>query len=161
MNRIEYNSCVDKYSDILYRFILKATNDIELSEDIVQDSFITLWERVDGVIFEKAKSYLFTTAYRKMVDQYRRNKRNLSLVDVGEVIDSNETTNFDLSEQLDRGLRRLSEIQRSIILLRDYEGYSYEEIGEITNLSDSQVKVYLFRARNKLRSFIMRKEVLL
>ena len=59
-----------------------------------------------------------------------------------------------LSEVLDKALLRLSEVQRSVILLRDYEGYAYNEIAEITNLSESQVKVYIYRGRLALKKYI-------
>ena len=49
----------------------------------------------------------------------------------------------------------LPEIQRSLILLRDYEGYSYEEIGNITGLNESQVKVYIFRGRLALKNYLV------
>jgi RNA polymerase sigma-70 factor (ECF subfamily) len=61
---------------------------------------------------------------------------------------------FDLHEILNRGLGELSEIQRNVVLLRDYEGYSYQEIGEMTDLSEQQVKVYIFRARKFLKEYI-------
>jgi RNA polymerase sigma-70 factor (ECF subfamily) len=48
----------------------------------------------------------------------------------------------------------LPEIQKSVILLRDYEGYSYEEIGNIAGLNESQVKVYIYRARLFLKEYI-------
>lgn len=158
MNRVEYNSCVDNYADLLYRFILKSSSNRELSEDVVQDSFITLWEHSEHLAPEKAKSYLFTTAYRKMIDVYRRNKKSVALDDVMVVTSTDDTFNFDLSAQLDRGLKLLPEIQRHVLLLRDYEGYSYVEIGTITSLTESQVKVYIFRARNTLRNFIKKEE---
>jgi len=60
----------------------------------------------------------------------------------------------DLKEVLDEALNRLPEVQRSVVLLRDYEGYSYEEIGEITGLNESQVKVYIYRARVFLKNYI-------
>jgi RNA polymerase sigma-70 factor (ECF subfamily) len=60
----------------------------------------------------------------------------------------------DLSEILNEALQKLNEVQRSVIMLRDYEGYSYDEIGEITGLSESQVKVYIFRARVLLKNYI-------
>lgn len=53
----------------------------------------------------------------------------------------------DLKEQLDKALDNLAQIQKTVIMLRDYEDYSYEEIGQITGLSESQVKVYIYRAR--------------
>jgi RNA polymerase sigma factor (sigma-70 family) len=55
-------------------------------------------------------------------------------------------------------LARLSETQRSLVLLKDYEGYSYEEIGKIMNLSESQVKVYLHRARLQLKEYLVKVE---
>ena len=67
----------------------------------------------------------------------------------------------DLKERLDWALQRIPEIQRSVILLRDYEGYNYEEIGEITGLNESQVKVYIYRARMALRKLIGSSEILI
>ena len=60
----------------------------------------------------------------------------------------------DLQEVLHEALNRLPEIQKSVILLRDYEGYNYEEIAEITGLNLSQVKVYIFRGRKQLKEYI-------
>jgi len=59
-----------------------------------------------------------------------------------------------LKEVLNEAVDRLPEIQRTVVLLRDYEGYSYEEIGEITGLNESQVKVYIYRARLFLKEYI-------
>jgi len=55
-------------------------------------------------------------------------------------------------------LQKLGETQRSLVLLKDYEGYSYQEIGAITGLSESQVKVYLHRARLQLKTYLVRRE---
>ena len=62
---------------------------------------------------------------------------------------------------LETALARLNETQRSLVLLKDYEGYSYEEIGEITNLNPSQVKVYLHRARMLLKNYLVSPENIL
>ena len=59
---------------------------------------------------------------------------------------------------LEEALGRLNETQRSLVLLKDYEGYSYEEIGQITGLNESQVKVYLHRARIQLKNFLVSPE---
>jgi RNA polymerase sigma factor (sigma-70 family) len=68
--------------------------------------------------------------------------------------------NKALQEQLHAALSQLNEVQRSLVLLKDYEGYSYEEIGQITGLQESQVKVYLHRARQKLRTILVSSEQL-
>ncbi|MCK4288370.1 MAG: RNA polymerase sigma factor, partial [Bacteroidales bacterium] len=62
--------------------------------------------------------------------------------------------NSDLNEILNNAVEKLPKIQKSVILLRDYEGYSYSEIGDITNLNESQVKVYIYRARLFLKNYI-------
>ena len=65
----------------------------------------------------------------------------------------------DLSEILNDAVKLLPEIQRTVVLLRDYEGYSYKEIGDITELSEAQVKVYIYRARIFLKNYIGKMEV--
>ena len=66
-----------------------------------------------------------------------------------------------MREILDEALGRLPEIQKSVVLLRDYEGYNYAEIAEITGLSESQVKVYIFRARKSLQSYLRRLDLVI
>ena len=150
----EYNSCVDHYADGMYRFILKNFRDEDKSKDIVQDSFVKLWEKVSEVSYEKAKSYLFTTAYHTMIDVIRKEKFQEETQPLFDYQPAMETGFSDVKEVLDQALRLLPEIQRSVILLRDYEGYSYQEIGEITQLNESQVKVYIYRARVFLKNYI-------
>jgi RNA polymerase sigma factor (sigma-70 family) len=154
----EYNNCVDEHSDGIYRFILKNIRDKETAMDIVQDTFEKMWRKFREVQYSKAKSYLFTTAYHTMIDVIRREKFQADWDDSMENSLSAGNHYTGLKEILDEGLKRLPEIQRSVILLRDYEGYSYQEIGEITGLNESQVKVYIFRARGYLKNFIGKPE---
>jgi RNA polymerase sigma factor, sigma-70 family len=154
MTANEYNKCVDLHSDSIYRFTVKMLKDADLCHDIVQDTFEKLWIRVEEISFEKAKSYLFTTAYHATIDHIRRNKRIGEAVDLERVSSSVSQVSPDLKEILNRGLSLLPEGQRSVVMLRDYEGYSYEEIGEITGLNESQVKVYIYRARLFLKNYL-------
>ncbi len=150
----EYNSCVDDHSDGVYRFILKNLKETEIAHDIVQESFMKLWIKRKGVTATKGKSYIFTTAYHTMIDHIRKNKRNVSIENAENIQDESHNGYNELKDILNAAVEKLPEIQRSVILLRDYEGYSYEEIGEITNLNESQVKVYIYRARLFLKKFI-------
>jgi RNA polymerase sigma-70 factor (ECF subfamily) len=154
MNIEEYNTTVDLYSDGVYRFILKNIKNEEKAKDIVQDTYEKLWINAGNVNFQKVKSYVFTTAYHTMIDLIRKEKRMTDFENVREERYSHNKQYSDLGELLNQGLNNLNEIQRSVILLRDYEGYSYKEIGEITGLSEPQVKVYIFRARVYLKEFI-------
>jgi RNA polymerase sigma factor (sigma-70 family) len=65
---------------------------------------------------------------------------------------------YNTRKILEEALSRLNETQRSLVLLKDYEGYSYEEIGQITGLNESQVKVYLHRARIQLKNYLVKPE---
>ncbi len=154
MTAEEYNLCVNKHADNVYRFILKSVRDNEKAKDIVQDSFEKLWLKIKEVSFDKSKSYLFSIAYHTMVDQIRRDKRVGTMDEVNPAAISHSDHYSDLNEHLHRAVEQLPEIQKNVILLRDYEGYSYEEIGEITGLNESQVKVYIYRARIFLKSYI-------
>ena len=150
----EFNRCVDLYSDSLYRFILKNVRDKDKAKDIVQDTYEKLWMKVSETEAKNAKSYMFTTAYRTMIDVLRKDQRQGSMDEVAMAAVSHNKQYSDLKEILQEAVGKLPEIQCSVIMLRDYEGYSYQEIGEITNLTESQVKVYIFRARTFLKNYI-------
>jgi len=154
----EYNECVTLYADNVYRFIVKNLRHEEDSRDVVQTAFEKLWRNRADVDGSKSKSYLFTVAYNSMIDHLRKIKR-IHLKD-----DFNENSKVSHKEfnntraVLEAAINKLSETQRSLVMLKDYEGYSYEEIGKIMNLSESQVKVYLHRARLQLKEFIVKVE---
>jgi len=150
----EYNKSVDLYSDGIYRFILKNIKQDDEAKDIVQDTYEKLWIRAGDVSYTKVKSYLFSTAYHTMIDKIRKNKRITNLNEYNDDLGVYTDSYTGLSEVLDEALKQLSDIQRSVILLRDYEGYAYNEIAEITNLSESQVKVYIYRGRLALKKYI-------
>ncbi len=154
----EYNKSVELFSDRIYRFILKSIKDVHKAEDIVQDSYEKLWKNVDNVNFAKVKSYLFRTAYNTMIDIIRKDKRSTYSEDNKLPEQSHENNYTDIGEILKEAVDRLPEVQKTVLLLRDYEGYSYEEIGEIANLSESQVKVYIYRARVFLKKYLGRME---
>ncbi len=124
------------------------------AQDIVQNTFEKLWMNREEVVFEKAKSYLFTVAYRNMIDFTRRQKFRGSNENLPEKGDNSFQGQFETREILNKGLDQLSEIQKTLILLRDYEGYNYEELADMTELTLSQVKVYLYRGRKKLQEYI-------
>lgn len=150
----EYNECVDLYADGLYRFVLKNMKDTDKAKDVVQETYTKLWEKVSDVPSTNAKSYMFTTAYRTMVDAWRLEKRTTKIEDADMDVLFHDRSYSGVKEALNIALDKLPEMQKIVITLRDYEGYSYEEIGKITSLNESQVKVYIFRARKALKEYI-------
>jgi RNA polymerase sigma factor (sigma-70 family) len=161
MTLAEYNKSVDEYADKLYRFIVKNIQDTENARDIVQEAYTRLWSRIDEVSDQKVKSYLFSTAYHVMIDVIRKEKRKMDYRQNMQEDPLHHDKYSDLSEILHEAINKLPEIQRSVILLRDYEGYSYDEIAEITGLNESQVKVYIFRGRMYLKKYIGKIETII
>ena len=158
MTEKEYNECVNKYADNVYRFILKNIRHEEDARDVVQTSFEKMWKNRETIDAAKCKSYLFTVAYHQMIDHIRKVKRIQLVDEFAEKSRVHENPVHNLKKVLEEALDRLSETQRSLVLLKDYEGYSYEEIGRITGLNESQVKVYLHRARLQLKNYLVRIE---
>jgi RNA polymerase sigma-70 factor (ECF subfamily) len=154
MTVAEYNKSVDDYSDGIFRFMLKNIRNEAKARDIVQDTYEKLWIKVSEVTAGKVKSYLFTTAYHTMIDMLRKESRITSFENDKHDRPDQGHNQPDLQKLLEDAVNRLPEDQRSVIMLRDYEGYSYEEISDITGLSESQVKVYIFRGRMFLKNYI-------
>lgn len=157
----EYNIAVRQWAPHLLRFAIKSCNDSDIAKDIVQDAYESLWKKREFVDFLKVKQYLFTTIYRKSVDNFREKKgiiddesANLSIPEGH----SHENAYSD-KETLAMAMQRLNDISRNLILLRDLEGYEYGEIEKITGLNNVQLRVYLFRARKALKEEILKLEV--
>lgn len=158
MTEKEYNECVNLYADNVFRFIVKNLRHEEDARDIVQTAFEKLWRNKDSVETAKSKSYLFTVAYNQMIDHIRKVKRIHLKDDFSFDTKTTHQPAHQAKKALQEALNRLSETQRSLVMLKDYEGYSYEEIGEIMELNASQVKVYLHRARLTLRNYLVSPE---
>ena len=158
MTEKEYNECVNAYADNVYRFIVKNLRHEEDAKDVVQSAFEKLWVNRDSVENERSKSYLFTVAYHQMIDHIRKNKRVKLQDDFAADMKTTRQPHHNINKILNEALNKLSETQRSLVLLKDYEGYSYDEIGQITSLSISQVKVYLPRARIQLKNYLVKPE---
>ena len=155
MNEKEFNDCVDAHSDAIFRFIARQCRNAEDARDVVQNAFQVLWLKRHDVHPDKVKGYLFRVAYNDMIDGIRKQKRVSLVENHDETLPGDPGEGYTgLKEVLDAALNTLPEIQRSVVLLRDYEGYAYREIGEITGLSEAQVKVYIYRARKHLQKVL-------
>ena len=150
----EYNRSVEEFADSLYRFIRGNLRDGERANDIVQDSYERLWRNVAEIEFASVKSWLFSTGYHIMIDIIRKESRMTSLELMPDHDMMHELQYNDLNEILHKALDNLPEHQKVPVMLRDYEGYSYREIGEITGLSEGQVKINIYRARVALKNYI-------
>ena len=157
MTPAEYTKSVDRWSDDIFRFAMRCCNVREHCEDAVQEAFATLWERIDKIKANEAKSFLFTVTQRRLFDMIRHEKvvqkgcseMALTQDDIDEPLEQ-----IDLKEAMNKALQQLPERQRAILQLHDVEGYRYEEIATIMNMNYKQVQVDTFRAKVKMKQLL-------
>jgi len=157
----EYNKAVDDYSDALYRFVRSSLKDDDRANDIVQDTYEKLWRHLTEIDSRAIKAWLFSTAYNSIIDVMRKEKRIIPLEQEHENEMIYESEYTDINEILHNALDRLPVHQKIPVLLRDYEGYSYSEIGKITGQTEAQVKINIYRGRLALKKFIGKIETVL
>jgi len=150
----QYNEAVHEYTQNVFRFLMKSLKDEQAAEDLLQDCFLRLWENRHKVDKQKIKSWLFAVAHNSMINYLKKEGRTTNLNGYENIHSVHQRHRFDLKTIIDNELNKLPALQKSILLLRDLEGYEYKEIAEILDLNPSQVKVYLFRARLKIKNSI-------
>lgn len=158
MLNILFRKDVLPLKDKFYRLALRITLNQAEAEDVVQETLIRIWQSRDRLESTEAiQAFGYTVCRRLALDC--ANKSSHGNVQLN--LDRHDTTAIQPSEQMDRQerlalIRRLMdslpEVQRSIMELRDIEGKTYQEIADILQLTDQQVKVYLHRARSKVRA---------
>lgn len=150
MNRREYNKSIEEHAQNLFGYVFKYLRSEEDSRDIVQDVFEKLWVNRKKVEVAYAKAWMFRTGHNALINFSK--KKNRTVYNTDGVPEHGEFKNtYETQQIVDYVLALLPPVQKSIVLLRDLEGYTYKEISDILSISESQVKVYLFRARKKMQ----------
>ncbi len=156
MTTREYNDCVRRYGDDLYRFALRYAGETMAAEDAVQDTFVLLWEQHQEVNADKVKGWLIRILYRRLIDEHRH--ETVKMRNEKEEMRKEESwrqhEGFELHDALQQALNQLPEQQRILLLMRDLEGYDYAEMASQTGISVDQVGVYLFRARKTMKKLM-------
>ncbi|MFZ9586652.1 MAG: RNA polymerase sigma factor [Crocinitomicaceae bacterium] len=152
MTSAEFNHSVEQHSDSLFRYALHFLKNSGDAQDVVQDAFEKLWLNREKVVKDKVKSWLFTCVHHAMLNQVHRKKTQQAHLDsLDKAAFHKPDSSFESKQVIDQLVSSLPPLQKSILLLRDLEGYSYEEIGDLLSIPSAQVKVYLFRARLKIK----------
>ncbi|MCB9262490.1 MAG: RNA polymerase sigma factor [Flavobacteriales bacterium] len=153
----EFNICVNQLGPRLLQFADRQISDIEQAKDMVQESFIALMNKLDGVETEKAKPFLFAVVRNKVKDFYKLKKDTVEIESQHQI--GSTQAAYESKDLVYKALEKLSARDKELIVLRDLEAYSYEEISDMVDLSLAQVKVYLFRARKAFKEQIIKLEV--
>lgn len=158
MRKISFRNDILPLKDKLYRLALRITLDSAEAEDVVQDTMVRVWDkRNEWPQFESIEAYCLVVARNLALDRSRKMEAQGQELtpEVREMPDA--LTPFDRlvhDEQIQLVHRLVSELpekQRTIMQLRDVEGKSYKEIAAILQVTEEQVKVTLFRARQKIK----------
>ncbi|MGP1435221.1 MAG: RNA polymerase sigma factor [Phocaeicola sp.] len=158
MREISFRNDILPLKDKLYRLAFRITLDSAEAEDIVQDTLMRAWEkREEWNRIDSIEAFCLTIARNLAIDRSRKMEtQNVELIsEREEQLDAStpydQLTENELLKLVHRLVNELPEKQRSIIQLRDIEGKSYKEIADIMQLPEEQVKVNLFRARQKIK----------
>ena len=159
MKEISFRNDILPLKDKLYRLALRITLDSAEAEDIVQDTMIRVWtKRDEWAQFNSIEAFCLTVARNLAIDRSQKSEaQNIELTTETQEMSDGSTPERQLerSEQMDlvrKLINELPEKQRTIIQLRDIEEKSYKEIADVMQLTEDQVKVTLFRARQRIKA---------
>ena len=163
---------INKYKDMVYTIAIKIVKSHEDAEEVGQDSFLKAYEKLDSFKGNsKFSTWLYTIVYRNSITKIRKKKVATSDIDEYVMDNYSEGSEFPQLEAIKNGeqqkyvseaIGRLPEKDALLITLFYMNESSIEEIEQITNLTQSNIKVKLFRARKKLNtelSFLLKEEV--
>lgn len=163
---------INKYKDMAYTIAIKIVKRHEDAEEVAQDSFLKAYEKLDSFKGNsKFSTWLYTIVYRNSITKIRKKKVATSDIDDYVMDNYSEGSEFPQIEAIKNGeqqkyvreaIDRLPEKDALLITLFYMDESSIEEIEQITNLTQSNIKVKLFRARKKLNtelSFLLKEEV--
>lgn len=158
MQEISFRDDILPLKDKLFRLALRITFDRAEAEDVVQDTMIRVWnKREEWTQFGSIEAYCLTVAKNLAIDRSQKKEaQNVELTPEMEEESEisgpyDQLVNNERMSIIHRLINELPEKQRLIMQLRDIEGVSYKEIAKILNLTEEQVKVNLFRARQKVK----------
>ena len=158
--KIQVQNSYESYYKDLYRYAFSLLGNKEDAEDSVQEIFKKLVETIESYRYEcSLKTWLFTLIRNNCYDRLKRKKIFTSESEIS--INSgvfNTSSGIEIKLTFQEALKILTTEQNELIFLKDFAGYSYKEISEITGNSLDNVKIKLFRTREKLKKFIRESE---
>ncbi len=159
-NTQAYGVLVEKYQDFIFTIVVRMVKVKEEAEEVAQDTFIKAFESLESFRGDsKFSSWLYSIAYRKALDRLRKNKRYQTSPLIEEITETDATDLDNALQQLEvkerslkiqECIKQLPEIEAALITLYYFEEQSVKEIAQVTELSEDNIKVKLYRSRKKL-----------
>lgn len=158
MQEISFRKDILPLKDKLFRLALRITLNRAEAEDVVQDTMLRVWnKREEWSKFDSIEAFCLTVARNLAID--RREKMDSNTVELTPEMEQasdasgpyNQLVHGEKIKLIHRLISELPEKQRSVLQLRDIEGKNYKEIAKVMQLTEDQVKVTLFRARQKVK----------
>jgi len=163
---------INRYKDMVFTLALKIVKSREDAEEVAQDSFLKAYQKLDGFKGQsKFSTWLYTIVYRSALTKVRKKKLETTDIDSYVLDNHKDGQDFPQLEAMKNGeqqkyvrqaIDNLGETDSLLITLFYLHDNSIEEIQEITDMSQSNVKVRLFRARKRLYkelSLLLKEEV--
>jgi len=145
----KFASFYKQTSNLLYHYILKRVRNNEKSLDILQNSYLKIFPEFENLNYPK--SYLYKTAYHLIIDNTQKQKKEQSLRQTLHVNTKHQDRNQYLQLQIEKALTKLKQKDKDVFELKTYQGLSYKQISQITDLTCKAVESILTRVRNFLR----------
>ena len=151
-------------NDRLYRMAKSLLGDEHKAQDVIQDLYLKMWEkRAEMKQVQNVTAYTLRVLRNLCLDRLKKKITETTEIDV-EIVSSQSTPydaikGKDIRKIISENINRLPELQRTIIRLRDVEGFEISEISYITSTNENAVKVNLSRARQKIRTQLIALEI--
>jgi RNA polymerase sigma-70 factor (family 1) len=159
MTKEQFVNEVVIFGDKMYRIAFRLLEDSDAAKDVLQDSFLRLWEkRVEIEKIRSIEAYVVTVIKNKCLDNLRLTKQTVDINILNAETQKSEPDyeNKEGANEINKIIQRLPKQQKTIIKLRDIEGLSYEEIAEILDMSVNNVRVHLSYARKRLKEELVK-----
>lgn len=161
MHLKDFENIIKEVQNPMYRFALSFTKDVDAAKDIVQEGIIRMWKGVEKLSeIENHTAWAIRITRNLCIDHQRKFKANVVDLDgalgiaATSITPDREVMVQDQLSVVQKGLDKLTEQQRTAMVLREVEGHTYQEIADLMNENINQVKILIHRGRLKMKSFI-------
>ena len=143
-----------RYYNRLCRFVMQTTQDIDTTEEVVNDVFMVVWKSADKFRGDSSLStWIMGIGYKKALTALSRKRHWLPLHEAADIVGEKDATDMERDE-IQKAMGKIHPDQRAIVELTYYFGYTYKEIGEIVGAPENTIKSRMFYARKQMKQYL-------